>query len=238
MPTPVADPERPLRSGAVSVLALIVGVIPFGLVFGAAAADGGLSLLETQAFSVGIFAGASQIAALELLIDDSAVWLAVVTAWVINLRMLMYSASLAPYFSHLPRGERMGGAYLLTDQAYAVSIVRFEEGWPVDRRLRFYLGAGLALWTTWQVTTLLGALLGNVLPDDVPLDFAIPLVFLALLIPTLQSVPTVLAAVTAGVVATVAAQVGAGDTSILAGALCGIAAGTLAAARLEPGREV
>lgn len=237
MAVPTADPERPIRSGVIAVGPIIVGVIPFGLVFGAAAVDGGLSLIETQAFSVGIFAGASQIAALELLIDGSAVWLAVVTALVINLRMLMYSASLAPYFSHLPLRERLGGAYLITDQAYAVSVVRFDEGWPVARRLRFYLGAGMALWTVWQLTTLLGGLVGKGLPDDVPLDFAIPLVFLALLIPTLQNLPTVLAAVTAGIVATSAAEVGAGDVSILAGALAGIAVGALTAARLERGAE-
>ncbi len=237
MATPITDPERPVWSGVMSVGTLIVGVIPFGLVFGVAAADGGLSLLEMLGFSVGIFAGASQIAALELLIDGSPVWLAAVTALVINLRMLMYSASLAPYFAHVPLGQRLGGAYLLSDQAYAVSVIRFEDDWPIGKRFSFYLGAGVALWTAWQITTSAGLLLGKGLPDDVALDFAIPLVFLALLLPTLQSAPTVLAALAAGLVATAAAGGGAGDVSILVGALCGVAVGGIAAARLEPGRE-
>ena len=114
---------------------------------------------------------------------------AVLAACTINLRMLLYSASISPYLADEPLPRRFGAAYLLTDQAYAVSIARWSAEADDRARFPYFLGAGLLLWFSWQLSTIVGALVGSAVPADVPLDFAVPLVFLVLLVPTLTSRP-------------------------------------------------
>ena len=136
--------------------------------------------------------------------------------------------------------------YLLTDQAYAVSITRWTKeadaeaaGGPpapgLDHRLPYYFGAALMLWGNWQVCTILGVLMGSALPDSLPLDFAIPLVFLVLLVPAITSRPSAVAAIVGGGVALLAAEAGASHLSVLFGALAGIAAGAAVESVLERG---
>jgi predicted branched-subunit amino acid permease len=185
-------------------------------------------------FSVVVFAGASQLAAIDLLSGGSAIAIAVLTAWLINLRMVMYSAALAPWLGHEPTRKRVGAAYVLTDQAFALSITHYAAGAPVADRLRYYLGVAVPLWINWQVTTILGALVGNKIPDDIPLDFAIPLCFLVLLVPSMKDRPTVVAGVVGGVGAVLVAEAGLSDAAIVLGAVLGIAAGALADWRWSP----
>lgn len=208
---------------------MLVGVVPFGLVAGAAAVDHGLGGGAAIGLSTIVFAGASQLAAIDVLGDGGSAIVAAIAAWTINLRMLLYSASLAPHLAHEPLRVRLGVAYLLTDQAYAVSIQRWQDGTD-ERRLRvpYYVGAGLTLWIVWQLSTIGGVLLGPVVPEDVPLEFAVPLVFLVLLVPVLSTLPAVVAGVGGGLAAVAAAEAGAGSWSIITGALSGIAAGTVA----------
>jgi predicted branched-subunit amino acid permease len=125
-------------------------------------------------------------------------------------------------------------AYLMTDQAYAVSITGWMGEDPADdrpgtrrRRLDFYLGAGLSLWLVWQVSTIIGVLVGRAVPEGVHLDFAVPLVFLVLLVPTMTTRPAVVAAAFGGGAAVVAGELGAGPLSIIIGSLVGIVAGAL-----------
>lgn len=243
---PSADVRRELRAGAAAVAPMLVGVIPFGLVAGATPATTGLGGDAAIGLSTLVFAGASQLAAADVLAEGGAALVAVVAACTINLRMLLYSASISPYLSHLPLRRRMLVAYLLTDQAYAVSVARYAEedaagavtGQPVDRsaRLPYYLGAAALLWAVWQVATVAGIALGTVLPDSLPLDFAVPLVFLVLLVPAITSRPGAVAAIVGGGGAVLAAEAGAGHLAVLVGALLGIAAGTVTEALLERAR--
>jgi predicted branched-subunit amino acid permease len=215
---------------------MLIGVIPFGLVAGATTVTDGFGTLAAVGLSTIVFAGASQLAALQALAGGGSALVAAAAACTINLRLLLYSASLAPHLAHERLSRRVIAAYLLTDQAYAVSIIRWEADTTDPRgRFPYFAGAGLALWVSWQLSTLAGALAGNVLPDDVPLDFAVPLVFLVLLMPTLTTRPAVTAAIAGGTAAVLAGQVGAGSLSILAGAVAGIAAGAVADARWEAG---
>jgi 4-azaleucine resistance transporter AzlC len=213
---------------------MLIGVIPFGLVAGATTVTDGFGTLAAVGMSTLVFAGASQLAALQALAGGGSALVAAAAAWTINLRMLLYSASLAPHLTHERMRRRLLVAYLLTDQAYAVSITRWEAA-PTEPRERFsyVFGAGMALWTSWQLSTLAGALAGNVLPDNVPLDFAVPLVFLVLLVPTLTTRPALVAAAAGGAAAVLAGELGAGSLSILAGAVAGIVAGALAEMRME-----
>jgi len=216
---------------------MLIGVVPFGLVAGAAPVADGFDTWVAVGFSTIVFAGASQLAAIDVLGDGGSFIVAAIAAWTINLRMLLYSASLAPQLADRSLRRRLEVAYLLTDQAYAVSITRWaEEGDDPERRLPFYFGAGLMLWGSWQISTILGALLGSAVPDDVPLEFAVPLVFLVLLVPAVNTRPAAVAALAGGGTAVLAAELGAGPLSIIVGAFAGITAGVVAELVIDRGR--
>jgi predicted branched-subunit amino acid permease len=222
---------------------MLVGVAPFGLVAGATPATTGLGGGTSIGLSTIVFAGASQLAAADVLADGGGALVAVIAACTINLRLLLYSASLAPHLTHVPLRDRLFMAYVLTDQAYAVSITRWSEeearcagGGPspdLHRRVPYYLGAALLLWANWQVCTVVGVLVGAAVPDSLPLDFAVPLVFLVLLVPAITTRPAAVAAIIGGGVAVLSAQAGASHLSVLFGALAGIVAGAVAEAAVE-----
>jgi predicted branched-subunit amino acid permease len=193
--------------GARGVAPLLLGVAPFGLVAGVASIEADIGVSGAVAFSTIVFAGASQLAAINLLAEQAPLVVVIVTGLVINLRMVMYSASLAPHLGAIPRRTRVAAAYLLTDQAYAVSIIDYElePGRTPGERLWVYLGAGGTLWSTWQVTTVAGAVGGGAIPESVPLGFAVPLAFLSLLVPAVTDRPTLVAAIVGGTMATVGA---------------------------------
>jgi predicted branched-subunit amino acid permease len=94
-------------------------------------------------------------------------------------------------------------------------------------RWSFYLGAALTLWGAWQLSTIAGALLGNAVPDSVPLGFAVPLVFMVLLVPTLTRLPALVAAAVGGAVTVAALELGVGPLSVMLGAVAGVVAGSL-----------
>ena len=219
------------KAGALAVAPLVVGVIPFGLVAGAAPVDADLGGGIAIGLSTIVFAGASQLAMVDVLGSGGSVLIAVLTAWTINLRLLLYSASLSPFLAREPMRRRTWAAYLLTDQAYAVSITRWSGGGHAaapERRLPFYFGAALALWVNWQICTIVGVLIGSAIPDSLPIEFAVPLVFLVLLVPTLSSTPAVAAAVFGGAAAVVCAELGGTNLAIVAGAGCGVPPGGVA----------
>lgn len=230
--------RRAFRAGMAAAAPLAVGVAPFGLVAGAAPVAHGFSPWSAVGLSTIVFAGASQLAIVDALAQGGSVLVAVLAALTINLRMVLYSASLAPYLSHVPTRRRLPMAFLLVDQVYALCIARWpSDGGETDERLPFYLGIGTFLGTTWVTCTVLGAIVGPAIPDSIPLDFAIPLVFLVLLVPILVDRPSVAAALAGGAAAVVAGEAGAGPVSTIIGAAAGIVAGTLVDARWPARRE-
>jgi len=220
-----------LWAGVRDVSPLMLGIVPFALVAGIAAVDAGLGLAEAVGMSVIVFAGASQLAALELLGSNAPLAVVIGTAAVINLRMVMYSASIAPYFADYGRRLRAGLAYVLTDQAYALSIAEYEEN-PERSRWRYYLGAAASLWVVWQIGTVAGVVVGAGVPEAWGLTFAVPLVFLALLVPAMKDRPTTAAGVSAGAVAVVAAGLPL-NLGLLVGAITGVAVGLATGAVVE-----
>lgn len=220
-----------LRAGAAAAAPMLLGVVPFGLVAGATPVSHGFGGWSAVGLSSVVFAGASQLAIVDVLSHGGSAAVAILAAWTINLRMVLYSASLAPYLGREPTRRRLGAAYLLVDQVYALSISRWAGDDRTEDRLSYYLGAGALLWAAWMTSTVAGAVLGGAVPDSVPLDFALPLVFLVLLVPVLVDRPAVVAAVAGGVAAVLAAQAGAGPLSTIVGAAAGIAAGAAADAR-------
>jgi len=194
------DVRPSILAGMRAAAPILVGVVPFGLIYGVVAGSEGIGRLPAILMSSIVFAGASQIAAAELWGQGAPLLIVVATGLIINLRFLMYSASLAPQLPGLSPWQRWLGSYLLTDQAYAVSIVRFQSERPVHR-FAFYFGAAITLWTTWQASSLLGVLVGLQVPASWGLEFSVPLMFLALLIPTLRARTPVIVAIVSGTAA-------------------------------------
>ncbi len=209
---------------------MMAAITPFGVTAGVAGLDAGLGPALTMGMSMIVFAGASQLASIQLINAGAAVPLVVLTALIINLRMLMYSAHLAPYFRHLPLGWRSLMAYVLTDQAYALTISRVMTEDSDRFNHWFFLGVGIPLWVVWQLSTAFGYWAGTAMPPDWELGFIVPLIFLALLMMSINSRPGVIAAVVAGSLSVLGRGLPAGLGLTLA-ALAGIAAGVLAEGR-------
>lgn len=219
--------RRGASDGSRAVAPLLIGVVPFGLVFGIVAAGSAVGPWLGGSTSVIIFAGAAQLATLQLIDAGIAGAVVIATALVINSRHLMYSAALAPHFREFPAIARFTLPYVLTDQAFAVSIVRYGEVTDPVYKQWYFTGAALTLWITWQISTIAGIVLGAQVPASWSLDFAIPLVFLVLLVPSIKSRPDLIAAVVGGGVAVAAAGAPYG-LGLMIGAVSGVIAGVVA----------
>lgn len=192
-------------AGVRTELPIVVGVVPFGLIYGVVATAAGLPATLAQAMSTVVFAGSAQFIATDLFASGVPAAVLLMTTFIVNLRHLFYSASLAPYVNMLPLRWRFLLAYLLTDEAYAVTAVRFAEGKSSPKtRHWFFLGAGLTLWASWQISTAAGIFLGAAVPASWSLDFALTLTFIGIVVPTLRDKPHLAAAITAGIVAVIA----------------------------------
>ncbi|TVO62374.1 branched-chain amino acid ABC transporter permease [Spiribacter vilamensis] len=205
---------------------MVAAIVPFGMTAGVAGLDAGLGAALTMGMSLIVFAGASQIASIQLIDAGAAVPLVVITALIINLRMLMYSAHLAPHFHHLTLGWRSLMAYILTDQAYALTISRVMSEGGERYSHWFYLGVALPLWGVWQLATAFGYWAGTAMPPSWELGFIVPLIFLSLLMMSINSRPGVIAALVAGSLSVLGRDLPAGLGLILA-SLVGIAAGVI-----------
>ncbi|NMO88950.1 AzlC family ABC transporter permease [Actinomycetospora sp. TBRC 11914] len=228
----VAEPSA-LTQGVRGGLSVVLAYVPFGTALGAALAHTGVSALTAWSSSPLLFGGAAQLVAVQLLAAGAPAGVVVAAAMVVNARLLLYSASLAPHARGWPRRWRWLGAYLLVDPVYALAVGRFsrsdDDGDPA-RRLRFYLGAGATMWVGWLAITGLGVLVGGLLPAALPLQLAAPLTFLVLLLPMLTGRAAAAAAVVGGLVALAASGLPLG-LGLLCGAAAGVGAGVLAGGR-------
>jgi 4-azaleucine resistance transporter AzlC len=206
-------------------------VVPFGLIYGVLAGDAGIASEAAVAMSAIIFAGSAQFIATQLLASGAPAVILLLTTLVVNLRHVLYSASLAPALRPLRAGWRWLLAYLLTDEAYAVVIRRF-SGPPesAPHRHWFFLGAGLMLWTSWLASSAAGVYLGTLVPAAWGLEFMLTLTFIAIVVPMLADRPLVIAAAAAAVVSVAAASLPM-RLGLMAGAAAGITAGLLAERR-------
>ena len=221
----MSEPYKNFWAGVRAEFPLLIGVFPFGLIYGALALGAGLSWPAAQMMSSIVFAGSSQFIAAQLFHDSVPGFVIVVTIAVVNLRHMLYSASLAPYLASLSTRWKILLSYLLTDEAYAPSVIRYEKEGVTQYGHWFLLGAGFSLWFVWQVSTAIGIFLGSAIPESWSLDFALPLTFIAMVVPVLKTRPAVAAALSAGITALLAYSLPYKLGLILA-ALVGIAVGT------------
>ena len=171
-----------LLKGFYDVSPLLLPVVPFGIIFGAIGIELGFGPYITYATSIIIFSGASQIVFFQLLSNGASSLIAITSSSVVSTRHLLYGAVVAQYLSKLSLIWKIFLSYLLTDQAFAVSQEFFKKNSNDVHKHYHLLGAGLTLWIVWQLTTVIGILLGSIVPEELGLSFTIPLTFLALLI--------------------------------------------------------
>ncbi|MFZ6027744.1 MAG: AzlC family ABC transporter permease [Chloroflexota bacterium] len=211
IPSPIMYSPRfsSFVSGVRACLPILLGTSPFGMIYGVLALQAGLGPAAAQGMSSVVFAGSAQFIMVQLFAAGAPLGVLVLTAFVVNLRHALYSASVAPYVQHLPRRWKLLLAYVLTDEAYAVAITRYASlspganaGQPAAQQNHWYfLGGALALWTTWQLSTAVGIFLGAQVPASWSLDFTLALTFIALVVPALKDRPSVAAASVAGATA-------------------------------------
>lgn len=212
------------KQGAHSALPLTSGIVPFGLITGVTAIGMGLSPADAVGMTLLFYSGSAQMVVMQLMQSAALPVTMVVTALVINLRFLMYSASLAPHLGHLPRRRKWLMAFLLSDQSFALCTLKMGSGELGSHAYPYYAGTAITMWFGWNLSVLAGMYLGAGIPEDWSLGFAIPLSFLALLIPGIRNAAMLGAALTGGALAVLAADLPY-NLGLLVGALGGIIAG-------------
>jgi 4-azaleucine resistance transporter AzlC len=216
---------RELTRGLHTQLPLALGIVPFHAVLGAFMVNGGISPFQTIAFSLLVYAGASQYVAAAMIFEGAPPLMTVFVILVVNLRFLLYSASLAPRWRDFPRYWKMLLAWHLSDPIFALADARYQDENESQENAHFYvMGMGVGQWTTMVLSTLMGAVLGPVLPQSLNLEFALPLLFISLLVPALTGWPAWVAAGVAACLAIALNQLPY-KIGLLLAALGGIAAG-------------
>lgn len=168
-----------------SMLPITTGIIPFGVVVGTVSHEAQLTIFETVAMNVLVFAGASQLAAIELMTEHAASIVVIVTGLIINLRFLLYSAAISPVIQKLGFWDKFFCAYMLTDQTYAVMSAQQKKLQTPAATIEFYFGSAICMVMTWHLSVVAGFIFGNIAPAAWALEYAVPLSFVALVIPTL-----------------------------------------------------
>lgn len=182
---------------------VIVGALPFGIIFGTLAHTSGLSAAGAVAMSALVYAGSAQFIALGLLATGTGWPLIVLTTLVVNLRHLLYAMTFIPLVRSLSQWWKIPLAFLLTDETFAVVAQRFRQK-PQEAQLRwYYLGSAMAMFVSWQLFTWLGLVAGQAIPNlaNLGLDFAMLVTFIGMVIPYLSTRPMWASVITAGSVA-------------------------------------
>ena len=186
--------------GVRDAIPVLIGIVPYAVIVGVAAVAAGMLAVDAAGMSAIVFAGASQLAAIELIGRGAPVLVIVVTTIMINLRFAMYSAAMTPYVRNEPAWARAAIGAILTDHGFALATIRLRDH-PDTPRRHYLLGVLMPFYVVWVALTAVGAMLGAQVPAAWQLDFALPLTFLALLFPAIRDRPSLAAAVTGGALA-------------------------------------
>lgn len=200
-------------------LPFMLVVAPFGLLFGVVATEAGLNMAQTMGLTVLVIAGAAQFTAVQLLVDNASVFLVLAASLGVNLRNAMYSAALVPHLGAAPLWQRALAGYFTFDQNYAASALEYEKHpeMSVPEKIAYHLGLAAVIAPIWCASTFAGAVAGTTIPPEFALDFAVPLMFIALVAPAIRRPAHVAAAVTSVGVALLTVALPSGVGVLLAG---------------------
>lgn len=231
---PATTTKSAFLAGVRDGLPFIVMVVPFAMLFGVVAIEAGLTLAQTMGFTILVIAGASQFAALQLMVENAAIGFILLAALAVNLRMAMYSAALAPHLGGAPLWQRLLVGYLNFDQSYMASVARYDDtlDMPLSDKVAFFLGVAAAITPFWCSFTLVGALIGAAIPESYQIEFIIPIAFLSMVAPMIKSLAHVAAAFVSAVVALLLVWMPSGS-GLLVAAVCAMGTGVMVETWME-----
>jgi len=215
-------------AGARLSLPLVIGAIPFGIIFGALAVTSGLTPAAALGMSLFVFAGSSQFIAASLVAQNTSIGLIVLTTLIVNLRHALYSTTLAPSLRHLSQRWLLPLGFWLTDETFLVTAAHYERKAAAPYKHWFQLGSSIFMYVNWQICTLAGILAGQTLPDPGSwgLDFAMVVTFLGMLVPQARNKPVFTAILISGGVALLTYNL-PNQIGLFLAALAGIVGGIL-----------
>ena len=194
---------KTLAKGIIDVSPLMIPVVPFGIIYGVIGMDLGIGPYMTLGLSFIVFGGASQIILLQLFSGGASSLVILTSVGAVNARHVLYGAVLSEHLSNLKLSWKVILSYVMTDQAFAVSNNYFKKNNKDNNYHYHLLGSGFTCWTIWQVSTILGIVLGSVIPEELGLSFTISLTFLALLISDFRKFKKIIVMLVSGIVATI-----------------------------------
>jgi 4-azaleucine resistance transporter AzlC len=225
-------------NGVKDTFPLVVGAIPFGIIFGALAVTSGVTPGGALAMSAIVFAGSSQFIAAGLVANGAPILVIILTTFVVNLRHALYAASLAPHMKHLPQRWLAPLGFWLTDESFVVVIARYTKTDASQFKHWYFLGSAVFMYSNWQLCTIIGMVAGQAIPNPRTwgLDFALVVTFIGMLAQFVRSRPALIASAVAGIVAVLAHGL-PNQMGLLLATVIGIAAGVIAE-MLLPGETV
>lgn len=221
-------------AGVKATFPLVVGAIPFGIIYGALAVNSGISAAGTLGMSLLVFAGASQFIAAGLVASGASTAIIILTTFVVNLRHALYSATLGPHMKHLSHKWLLPLGFWLTDESFVVVAYRYDQQDRSPLKHWFFLGSAIFMYSNWQLSTYIGVVAGRSIPDAASwgLDFAMVVTFIGMLVPLVKGNSTLVAVVVAGGVSLLASGL-PNQLGLLVAAMFGIIAGVIAESKLR-----
>jgi len=216
-------------AGVRDTFPMVLGAIPFGIIFGALASNAGLSPAATMGMSLFVYAGSAQFIGAGLVAQDAATAVIVLTTFVVNLRHLLYSASLGPYMKSLSQKWLLPLGFWLTDETYAVVIRRYPQTDNSPYKHWYHLGSSVFMYVNWNICTAIGMFAGQRLAGlaDLGLDFAMVVTFIGIVVPLVITRPMVVCVLVAAVTSVLANEM-PNKLGLIVAALLGIIVGMIA----------
>jgi 4-azaleucine resistance transporter AzlC len=215
-------------AGARDGLPLIIGSVPFAIIFGALAVTSGISPLAAAVMSAFVFAGSAQFVAVEMVASGASTWVIILTTLIVNVRHVLYAATLAPHVKGLSQKWLLPLGCWLTDESFMVAIQRYnrDDGSPIKHW--YHLGTTVSIYINWQIFTYVGLWAGSAIPNPAAwgLDFAFPATFIGMLVPLIVSRSILACMICAGIAALLFHGL-PNHLGLIVAALCGVAVGMI-----------
>ena len=220
------DKREAFAQGSKDVSPFLFGTIPLGFVTGIAMVSSGLGVIPSVLMTVLVFAGTAQLSSLPLFTAGAPGWVIILTAFVVNLRFMIYSTAVAPYFRSLSLRWKLALGYFLTDSGFALFMRRIHDHPEMPNAHWYFIGGGCTIGSSWMLSAISGIILAAQIPPEWQLRFAATLGILAILTPFLRRYPDLVAAVVGGGVAVLAINLPM-RLGLIAGILAGMSAGIM-----------
>ena len=209
--------------GFLDTIPLGISVSIYGVVYGVMASKAGLSIFETIAMSAFVFAGASQMTAVQMIAIGSSPVSIIITVLIINLRHFLLAASMSPYLKHESNKMKMVNSFFLTDESYAVTYSYFQGNKPTSR---YFLGSSLNIYLFWGLAGFIGYFFGNIISSQLNyiFDFAFVAAFIGMIVPMVKDFPAVVTVAVSAIISIIGSQLLPGKWYIIiAGILASLA---------------